>query len=48
MSESCDVVVIGGGPGGSATATLLADDGLQVVLLEHTTFPREHVGRNSA
>ena len=45
MSESCDVVVIGGGPGGSATATLLADDGLQVVLLERTTFPREHVGR---
>ncbi|PZC50366.1 MAG: clorobiocin biosynthesis protein Clo-hal/halogenation protein CepH [Chloroflexi bacterium] len=46
MSESCDVVVIGGGPGGSATATLLADDGLKVVLLERTTFPREHVGES--
>ena len=46
MSESCDVLVIGGGPGGSTAATLLADDGLNVVLLERTTFPREHVGES--
>ena len=44
--ESCDVVVIGGGPGGAATATLLADHGLQVILLERATFPREHVGES--
>ena len=44
--ESCDVVVIGGGPGGSATATLLADDGFNVVLLERAHFPREHVGES--
>ena len=44
--ESCDVVVIGGGPGGSATATLLADHGLRVVLLERASFPREHVGES--
>ena len=44
--ESCDVVVIGGGPGGAATATLLADHGLHVILLERTTFPREHVGES--
>ena len=34
MSESCDIVVIGGGPGGSACATLLADQGFGVTLLE--------------
>ena len=34
MPESCDVVVIGGGPGGSACATLLADRGFAVTLLE--------------
>ncbi len=46
MSESCDVVVIGGGPGGSACATLLADRGYHVVLLERARFPREHVGES--
>ena len=40
------MVVIGGGPGGAATATLLADHGLHVILLERTTFPREHVGES--
>ncbi len=44
--ESCDVVVIGGGPGGAATATLLADHGLRVILLERASFPREHVGES--
>ena len=44
--ESCDVVVIGGGPGGAATATLLADHGLRVILLERAAFPREHVGES--
>ena len=36
--------MIGGGPGGSAVATFLADDGLEVVLLERSHFPREHIG----
>ncbi len=45
-AESCDVVVIGGGPGGSAAATLLADRGYRVILLERATFPREHVGES--
>ena len=40
MTESCDIVVIGGGPGGSACATLLADQGYRVVLLERAKFPR--------
>ena len=46
MPETCDVVVIGGGPGGAACATLLADHGYSVVLLERATFPREHVGES--
>ncbi len=38
-----DVVVVGAGPGGSAAATHLARAGLDVQLLEKTTFPREKV-----
>ena len=46
MPETRDIVVIGGGPGGSACATLLADQGYSVVLLERARFPREHVGES--
>ncbi|MGL4831250.1 MAG: geranylgeranyl reductase family protein [Propionibacteriaceae bacterium] len=38
-----DVIVVGAGPGGSATATHLAKRGLSVLLLEKTKFPREKV-----
>ena len=38
-----DVVVVGAGPAGSATATHLARRGLHVTLLEKSTFPREKV-----
>lgn len=38
-----DVVVVGAGPGGSATATHLARRGLQVALVEKSEFPREKV-----
>ena len=41
-----DVIVIGGGPGGSAAATMLARQGWQVVLLERERFPRDHVGES--
>ena len=40
------IVVLGGGPGGAATATLLARQGWEVVLLERERFPREHVGES--
>ena len=38
-----DVVVVGAGPAGSATATYLARRGLRVSLLEKSKFPREKV-----
>lgn len=40
---TADVVVVGAGPGGSATAAWLAGAGLDVLLLEKTSFPREKV-----
>ena len=44
--EQTDVVVIGGGPGGSTAAALLARHGFDVTLLERERFPREHVGES--
>ncbi|MGH4034165.1 tryptophan 7-halogenase [Actinomycetota bacterium Odt1-20B] len=41
-----DVVVVGGGPGGSTTATLTALDGHRVLLLEKETFPRYQIGES--
>jgi flavin-dependent dehydrogenase len=41
-----DVVVIGGGPAGSAVATLLAKQQHSCVLLESATFPRYHIGES--
>lgn len=43
---SADVVVIGGGPAGSSLATLLAEDGIDVVVLEKQKFPRPQVGES--
>ncbi len=42
-TETADVIVVGAGPAGSATAAYLAMTGLDVLLLEKTTFPREKV-----
>ena len=41
-----DAVVIGGGPAGSAAATMLAAKGWRVTLLERRRFPRDHVGES--
>ncbi len=44
--EPCDVLVIGGGPAGSTIATLLAQQGRNVVLLEKAHHPRFHIGES--
>jgi 2-polyprenyl-6-methoxyphenol hydroxylase-like FAD-dependent oxidoreductase len=41
-----DVLVVGGGPGGSSAATFLARGGLTVALAEREAFPRFHVGES--
>lgn len=41
-----DVVVIGGGPAGATTATLMAQQGLRVQVFEREKFPRFHVGES--
>ena len=45
-SESCDVVVIGGGPAGATIATFLQRQRHHCMVLESSTFPRYHVGES--
>ncbi len=40
------VIVIGGGPSGSTAATLIAQQGYKVRLLEREQFPRYHIGES--
>ena len=46
LPDRTDVVVIGGGPAGATTATLLAQKGHRVTLLERERFPRFHIGES--
>jgi halogenation protein CepH len=44
--ETSTLVVIGGGPGGSSSASTIALDGHRVLLLERERFPRYHIGES--
>ena len=39
--QSCDVVVVGGGPAGSTCAWALVRAGLDVIVLDRAHFPRD-------
>ena len=46
LQRKCDVLIIGGGPGGSTAAITLAEKGYDVVLLEKAHHPRFHIGES--
>src|SRR6266498_226059 len=41
-----DVLIIGGGPGGAATAMFLVRQGIKPMILEQEAFPRYHIGES--
>ena len=45
-ANAYDVIVIGGGPAGSTTSTLIAQRGHSVGLFERERFPRFHIGES--
>ena len=46
MPFRCEVLVIGGGPGGATISALLAERGCDVVMLEKARHPRFHIGES--
>lgn len=46
LAHKSDVLIIGGGPGGSSSAITLAEKGYNVVLLEKARHPRFHIGES--
>lgn len=46
MNIETDVAIVGGGPGGAASALYLADRGVSSKIIEMETFPRFHIGES--
>ena len=46
LGNSCEVLIIGGGPAGSTAAALLAKRGRRVVVIEKDRHPRFHIGES--
>lgn len=46
MSSAYDLVVVGGGPGGSTLATLVAKEGGRVLIVERDRLPRYQIGES--
>ncbi len=45
-TPSYDAIIVGAGPAGSTAATILAQHGRRVLMLEREAFPRYHVGES--
>jgi menaquinone-9 beta-reductase len=43
MNSQCEVLVVGGGPGGSSCAGRLAQAGVDVLVIDRKTFPRDKI-----
>jgi menaquinone-9 beta-reductase len=43
MNRQCEVLVVGGGPGGSSCAARLAKAGVDVLVIDKKTFPRDKI-----
>jgi len=41
-----DVIIVGGGPGGSAAAMFLLKEGIKPIIIEQEEFPRFHIGES--
>ena len=45
-TNTYDALIIGAGPAGSSAATILAEHGHRVLMLEREKFPRYHIGES--
>lgn len=43
QTETCDVLIVGGGPAGSTCAGKLVEAGFDVLILDKSTFPRDKI-----